>query len=178
MEKSGIVAIVVALITAAGVLGAKYLEVGAKAGPTPPTAVAPVPSAAPAAQVPVSAPVQEPVTPIATAGPGTGIQTPPPVEDPAPATPKGLTGAWAESATQAIYRIQQNGNAVLINGSFNGLVVMAQGVVDGTGIVWDFAVNNGDRGRCQGQIETPDRLRVMCMNVAGVSYPVEFNRAS
>ncbi|QYE36074.1 hypothetical protein KZX46_09130 [Polymorphobacter sp. PAMC 29334] len=166
MDKGGWVAVMVALITALGVVASKYLEVekpgvaAASATPAPaPTPAAVVTPAPVAAQTvaPAAAPVASPVA--AAAAP----VAPAPVEV-ATAKPS-LDGIWTETTSGAAYRMDDNGNgSVTICGDFGPVVVIGQGRYTAGVIGWTYSMNTGEMGRCQGTLPTPSQIQATCEN--------------
>lgn len=155
-EKSGLIAVVVALIGAGGIVAAKYLEVGAKtqAAPVP----QPVPGPAPA-PTPAPAPVNVDPTP-----------TPKPVEV-APVVPPApvvavtdISGPWHDFQ-HATYVIEQQGNAIRIS-SPQYPAGIGVGTIIGSTVAWEYRDNNGVPGRCTG-LAAGTQLQIICASMGG-----------
>jgi|GEM_PF-2832376 len=166
MDKGGWIAVIVALITTAGVVASKWLEV-AKPEPGKVVAVDPVrPDPVP----PVHADPALPDKPVAD-------DPPPRREDPVAAKPATMSGMWTETNSNAIYRFDDNDSGGLtMRGEFGPLIVAAQGGYDAGNVAWNFQSNSGDTGRCQGTIPAPGHVQAMCQNAAGQTYAVIFRR--
>ncbi|TRW14208.1 hypothetical protein [Glacieibacterium frigidum] len=163
-EKSGLIAVVVALIGAGGIIGAKYLEVGAKA----PVAPAPQPGPSPA---PTPTPTPAPVN----VDPAPRPISVDPVVRPEPApTVVDISGPWHDFQ-HATYVIQQQGNAMRISSPQYPAGIGA-GTIIGTAVAWEYRDNNGVPGRCTGTA-TGDQLQMICAQMGGAQ-PFPLHRPS
>ena len=197
-ENSGTVAIVVALIGAAGLIGAKYLDI--------------IKPAAPAATVPAANPPAAPGAvvangPAATTGPaaaGTTSAAPPATLPRVPASgtaggsstatitrdddvalddPRKLfgpgtavadvSGAWHDSQHQN-YIFAQTGGTLRMVGPLFPMGMMA--TVGSAGIQWTFTEASGVAGTCSGPL-VGDQLQITCYSVRG-PVPMPFHRPS
>lgn len=156
-EKSGLIAVVVALIGAGGIIGAKYLEVGAKtpAVPAPQPVPTPTPTPTPTpSPVPVNAPpTPQPVVDLnRVVGP-----------DPAPAVVD-ISGPWHDFQ-HATYVIQQQGGAIRIS-SPQYPAGIGVGTIIGNTVAWEYRDNNGVPGRCTG-LAAGEQLQIVCASMGG-----------
>jgi hypothetical protein len=177
MADSGKVAIIVALIGAAGVIGSKYIEVAKPAATAPATPAAAVPesavSAAPAQPQTNTAP---PVQPVAAkpADPVPTSDSPPPA--PHPAAPN-LAGTWVDAGGIA-YTLVQNGVQFEVSGQLGTTMVVGQGALVGRSVRWTYQNNIGGAGQCQGSVAEGDQLvTATCQQVGGPPYMIQLNRA-
>lgn len=163
-DKSGLIAVVVALIGAAGVLGAKYLEVGSKTA-------APQPEPKPAPVDPAPAPDLQPVDPTPRPQPVDPVRVVAPDPAPPPAVPD-ISGEWHD-IQHATYVIAQQGGAIRITSpQFTG--TSGSGTVIGSAVQWDYRDSNDVPGRCAGMVAEA-QLQIVC-TAMGVSYAFPMHR--
>jgi hypothetical protein len=169
MADNGKVAIIVALIGAAGVIGSKYLEVAK------PAASSPAPAPAPAQ--PVAAVTQQPAAdPPATARPSP-VEPPAPEPQPhRPATPD-LSGTWVDAGGIA-YNLVQNGVQFQVNGQLGNTIVVGQGALVGRSVRWTYQNNIGGTGQCQGNVADGDAMvTATCQQVGGPPFMTQLTKA-
>lgn len=169
-DKSVLIAVVVALIGAGGIVAAKYLEVGAKtqAAPAPQPAPNPTPAPGPA-PTPGPAPAPVNVDPTPTPKP---VEVAPVVTTVPAAMVPDISGPWHD-IEHATYVIAQQGGAIRITSpQFTG--TFGAGTVIGNAVQWDYRDSNGVPGRCAG-IVLDAQLQVVC-TALGINYPFPMHR--
>ncbi len=174
-ENSGTVAILVALIGAAGLLGAKYLDIIGKPAATATSPVVPANGPAPV-QPKGDTPPVEPSDDPGPVVPRRNVATPAPArtatidesdsaaESPAIPGVVDVSGRWHDFGHRD-YSIEQNGMVVRLVGPLFPMGM--PGLVGNGGISWVFTDTTGNSGRCAGPL-TGTQLQIVCTSMAGV----------
>lgn len=170
MEKGGWIAVVVALITTAGVVISKYLEV-AKPVVAAPDKPAPIPSPQPAVD---PAPAPAPAKPVVADAPVAEDETPAP---PVKRRTVEISGTWVDNGGMSL-TVEQSGATFRMTAAMGNGQVYAQGAIVGRELRWTYTNSLNNPGQCVAQLlPGDDQLTASCQQMSGPPYMMQLTRA-